>query len=108
MRVVELTAWPIRIPLKKPIRHASYKRTETDNLVIRCRLADGTIGFGEGVPREYVTGETITGALDLLKRSDLPSQLGEVNSFAEAVQQAEALHLAPVPGDDRRCQGNAA
>ena len=71
MRIVELTAWQVRIPLRKPIRHASHTRTDTDNLVVRCTLDDGTDGFGEGVPREYVTGETIDSALDLLKRSDL-------------------------------------
>lgn len=108
MRVVELIAWPVRIPLKKPIRHASHTRTETDNLVVRCRLSDGTLGYGEGVPREYVTGETIKTALELLRRTELSSQLGEVSSFAEAVQQVEAFKLAPIPGDERQCQGNAA
>ena len=76
MRVVEMTAWHVRIPLKKPIRHASHTRTETDNVVIRCTLADGTTGFGEGVPREYVTGETIDSALQLLKASAVPAQFG--------------------------------
>ena len=57
MRVVELSAHHVRIPLRKPIKHASHSRTETDNLVVRCVLGDGTIGYGEGVPRDYVTGE---------------------------------------------------
>jgi len=108
MRVVELTAWHVRIPLKKPIRHASHARTETDNVVIRCTLADGTIGFGEGVPREYVTGETIDSALQLLKNSDLARQLDACLDFPDAVRQAERLRLAPIPGDDRQCQGNGA
>ena len=108
MRVVELTAWHVRIPLKKPIRHASHTRTETDNVVVRCTLADGTIGFGEGVPREYVTGETIDSALQLLKNSDLGRQLDACLDFPDAVRQAERLRLAPIPGDDRQCQGNGA
>lgn len=108
MRVVELTAWHVRIPLKKPIRHASHTRTETDNVVIRCKLADGTIGFGEGVPREYVTGETIDSALQLLKTSDVIGQLDDCPDFAAAVGLAERLRLAPIPGDDRQCQGNGA
>lgn len=108
MRVVELTAWHVRIPLKKPIRHASHTRTETDNVVIRCTLADGTTGFGEGVPREYVTGETIDSALALLKQSDLAGQLDDCRDFPDAVRLAERLQLAPIPGDDRQCQGNGA
>ena len=30
MRVKEITAWQVRIPLKKPIQHASHTRTETE------------------------------------------------------------------------------
>ena len=108
MKIVELTAYHIRIPLRKPIRHASHTRTETDNLLVRCVLEDQTMGHGEGVPRDYVTGETIDGALELLRRSDVPAQLEPCSDFARAVALAEQLHLAPVPGDDRGCQGNAA
>lgn len=108
MRVVELTAYHVRIPLRRPVRHASHARTETDNLVVRCVLEDGTEGFGEGVPREYVTGETVVGAAALLRRSDLASQLEVCPNFPAAVAMAERLRLAPVPGDDRACRGNAA
>ncbi len=108
MRVVELTAWQVRIPLKKAIRHASHTRTETDNIVVRCVLADKTVGFGEGVPREYVTGETIASAFDLLKKSDLAGQAEDVGDFGVAVAMAERMRLAPIAGDERACQGNGA
>jgi muconate cycloisomerase len=108
LRVVELTACHVRIPLRKPVRHASYTRSATDNLVVRCVLDDRTEGFGEGVPREYVTGETIDTAIDLLRRTDVPAQLTPCAEFSAAVALAERLRLAPVTGDDRDCQGNAA
>ena len=108
MKIKEVTVRQVRIPLRKPIKHASHSRTETDNLLVRCVLNDGTAGHGEGVPREYVTGESIDSALDLLTRSDLPSQFEYCTTFAQAVAMAERLRLAPVPGDDRQCQGNAA
>src|SRR5688500_12827569 len=109
MRVVDLTAYHVRIPLKKPIRHASFRRTESDNLVVICRLENGVQGYGEGVPRDYVTGETIDSAMELLGRSELANQLKtECRDFGDAVRLAERLTLAPVPGDTRQCQGNAA
>lgn len=108
MRVVEMAVWQVRIPLRKAIRHASHSRTETDNIVVRVRLADGAMGHGEGVPREYVTGETIDSALALLKTSDLPAQLDDVADFPAAVALAERVRLADIPGDDRKCQGNGA
>lgn len=108
MKVAELTAYQVRIPLRKPIHHASHTRSATDNVLVRCVLEDGTEGFGEGVPRDYVTGETIDSALALLRRSDLAAQLEPCRDFPQAVALAERLRLAPVPGDDRGCQGNAA
>lgn len=108
MRVKEITAWHVRIPLKKPIQHASHTRTNTDNVVVRVTLDDGTIGFGEGVPREYVTGETIDSALALLGDSDVPAQLDDCRDFAWAIGVAERLRLKPIPGDERGCQGNGA
>lgn len=108
MRVVELEARQVRIPLRRKVTHASHTRTDTDNVVVRCRLEDGTVGYGEGVPRDYVTGETIDFSLDLLRKSDLPAQLEPCPDFAAAVRLAERLRLAPAPGDDRGIVGNAA
>lgn len=108
MRVVQLEARHVRIPLRRKVTHASHTRTDTDNLVVRCVLDDGTVGHGEGVPRDYVTGETIDFSLDLLRRSDLPAQLADCPDFTTVVALAERLRLAPVPGDDRQIQGNAA
>ncbi len=108
MQIVALEARHVRVPLRRPVRHASHARTETDNVVVRCELADGTVGWGEGVPRDYVTGETVESALELLTRSDLPAQLEACPDFGQAVRLAERLRLAPVPGDDRMCRGNAA
>src|SRR5947207_11880960 len=108
MQIVELTAYHVRIPLRRAIRHASHSRTETDNVLVRCVLDDGTEGFGEGVPREYVTGETIDSALQLLRRSDLAAQMEDCRDFPAAVGLAERFLLAPIPGDDRGCRGNGA
>ncbi|HLW67643.1 MAG TPA: dipeptide epimerase [Gemmataceae bacterium] len=108
MKIAELTAFHVRIRLKRPIRHASHTRTETDNVIVRCVLADKSEGYGEGLPRDYVTGETIDSALELLKHSDLPAQFEECKDFAAVLHWAERLRLAPVPGDERQCQGNAA
>jgi muconate cycloisomerase len=108
VNIVELTAHHVRIGLRKPIRHASHVRTETDSILVRCVLDDGTTGWGEGLPRDYVTGETITSSLELLRQSDLKAQLGPCRDFAVAVSQAEQLQLASVPGDERGCNGNAA
>ncbi|MFO0937065.1 MAG: enolase C-terminal domain-like protein [Gemmataceae bacterium] len=106
MRIVELAVHQVRIPLKKAIKHASHSRTETDNLVVRCALSNGNVGYGEGVPRDYVTGETVDSSIDVLKRSDLSAQLTPCSDYAQAIAVAERLTVSA--GDERGIAGNAA
>jgi len=108
MKIVSLEARQIRVRLKRPVRHASHSRTETENIVAVCKLADGSLGYGEGVPRDYVTGETIESSLELLKATDWAEQFRPTSDFADAVAMAEKLAVKPVPADDRKCHGNAA
>ncbi len=109
MRVAELTAYHLRIPLRKTIRHASHTRTDNDTLVVRCQLDDGTVGWGEGLPREYVTGETIESTFETLQATDLTAQLGpSFASFEEAVAIAGRVTVTSVGGNGRDCFGNAA
>ncbi len=107
MRIAELKVFHVRIRLKKPIRHASHRRADTDSLIVRCRLDEGSIGWGEGLPREYVTGETIEDALTLARETNWPSQLG--GSFSDLKEAAEICErIAPQrPGNVRDCFGNS-
>ena len=47
----------VQIPLRRPFRHAAAERAVTDNILCQVTLDDGTEGWGEGLPRTYVTGE---------------------------------------------------
>ncbi len=107
--VRSLDLYHVRVPLRKPIRHASFERTESDNLVVRVTLVDGTVGFGEGVPRAYVTGETIESTFVSLTGFDLSQALGQPPSdFAEAVRSISGLALPETEADPRGMAGNAA
>ena len=108
MHLVELTAVHARIPLKRRIRHASHTRTGNDALLIIARLEDGTTGFGEGLPREYVTGETIETAWDHFQSSDFSRFLGgELNDLPEVVARLDQFTSAPLAPGRRDCFGNA-
>lgn len=108
MRVTEITAFHVRIPLRKPVRHASHARTDTESLVVRCRLENGVVGWGEGLPREYVTGETIDDAWKLLQTTDLPRQLGGTwNGIPDALGALDQFQLTRPAVDDRDCFGNS-
>ncbi len=108
MRIAQLTAYHVLIPLRKPIKHASHARTETDTLIVRCELDDGTIGWGEGLPRPYVTGEDIDAAWEIFATSDLPQRLGfSWSSLPELIEPLREFQLPRTLQDERRCFGHS-
>ena len=110
MRVAEMIAYHVRIPLKKAIRHASFTREENDTLIIRCRLDDGTTGWGEGLPRDYVTGETIDSVFAQLLATNWRREAGDdAADLSAAVRLCSTLKLADAGASGKRdCFGNAA
>ncbi len=98
----------VLVPLRKPIRHASFERASSDNLVVRVTLADGTVVHGEGVPRPYVTGETIESAFASLASLDLPRILDEPADLAGLVRRLEAWTMPETEADPRGMAGNSA
>jgi L-Ala-D/L-Glu epimerase len=108
MRIRQLTAHVVRLTLKRAFSHASATRRETENLLVRCELADGTTGWGEGVPRSYVTGETPAGCIEQLARTPLGEQLSaDCESWQDAITLCERFSPAVERDDPRGCYGNA-
>jgi L-Ala-D/L-Glu epimerase len=106
LRRIEL--FHVAVPLKRSIRHASHERTTSDSLVVRATLADGHVGYGEGVPRAYVTGETIETTFAALAGFDAARHLGDPGDYTEVVRRLEALTLPETEADPRGMNGNAA
>ncbi len=63
VKVAGFELHPIRIPFKTPFTHARYERAETRAVIVVLRSTHGATGFGEILPRDYVTGETLDGVL---------------------------------------------
>ena len=62
----------VKWPFKFPIEHSLARNTATENLVVKLTDENGLSGYGEGVPRDYVTGETPHASLEGLKTTLLP------------------------------------
>lgn len=108
MRIRRFIAHVIRLPLRRKFAHASATRQDSENILIRCELADGTAGWGEGVPRPYVTGETPAGCFQQLSASPLGDQLAaDCNSWPEVVRLCEQFQPVHDREDPRGCYGNA-
>jgi L-alanine-DL-glutamate epimerase-like enolase superfamily enzyme len=108
MHIRKLTAYVVRLPLKRAFTHATATRDDTENVLVRCELADGTVGWGEGVPRSYVTGETPTGCLEQLAATSLHEQLsGDCNGWQDVIRLCEKFQPAAMNDNPRGCYGHA-
>jgi L-alanine-DL-glutamate epimerase-like enolase superfamily enzyme len=108
MSITSLKLFKVAVPLRKVVRHASFERSVSENLVVRVRLSDGIVGHGEGVPRSYVTGETVDSAFAALDGHDWARLIGKPRDFREVVGTLEALTLPEIESDPRGMAGNAA
>ncbi len=107
MRVAGYTASIVRVPLRRPFRHASTMRQSSDNLLVQCRLQDGTVGWGEGVPRSYVTGDTAEDSLRLLAEQPLQERFDcDCSDWPDVVAMLDRFHDFTVPDDPRGARGN--
>jgi L-alanine-DL-glutamate epimerase-like enolase superfamily enzyme len=83
MRIDKLEARALTIPFKSTFRHAAAERATTQALWVSAS-GDGFVGYGEGCPREYVTGESLRTAA------------GFVSQFADewrsAIRDLQTLH----------------
>ena len=62
MKIASITARTLAIPFNVAFRHASAERKAMQSLWVEVRAQDGTTGYGEGCPREYVTSESLASA----------------------------------------------
>jgi len=108
MCISSLTLFKVVVPLKRVVRHASFERSESENLVVRVTLTDGACGYGEGVPRPYVTGETLESTFAALEAHDWAQKLGRPVDFPQVVERMQSLTLPEIESDPRGMAGNAA
>lgn len=89
----------MELPFRFAFGHALAERRSSTNVLVRLALADGSVGWGEGVPREYVTGETVEGATAALAEGLGPALLGATVGEAEDVPELFADAVEPGDGE---------
>jgi muconate cycloisomerase len=77
----------VDLPFRRAFRHAAADRSRSESLFLKCVTDDGAVGFGECLPRSYVTGETRETAMVLLQESILPRLIGMEFASMEDVHQ---------------------
>ena len=112
MYIHRLTAFHVPIALRKPVRHASHERLRNDTLIVRCVMNDGSVGWGEGLPRTYVTGESIDSVWRHLEATDFTAlRDARFENALSAARAVDSFSLADVSPDEnisvRECFGNS-
>jgi L-alanine-DL-glutamate epimerase-like enolase superfamily enzyme len=88
--VTELQLFAVDLPFKTVVRHAAAARTTSESLFLRMTLDSGVDGWGEALPRAYVSGESRQDAFALLRDQVLPALVGQrFQSLPEVVSFLE-------------------
>ena len=103
MRLCRAEAFLVRLPMRLRVRHALADRRESLNLFVKLSDDQGNEGWGEGVPRDYVTGEVAETSFAYLAQVLLPSLLGTVIEEPDTLLPAVARLLTPTPGHQTSC-----
>jgi L-alanine-DL-glutamate epimerase-like enolase superfamily enzyme len=98
MIVRKVDIWRLKLAFLSPIRHNLANHEDSENIVIKIST-DGPAGYGEGIPRSFVTGEQMPGSLAFLQEVLAPAVLarnfpapGDVSHSLEALyRQTGAL-----------------
>jgi L-Ala-D/L-Glu epimerase len=89
VRITKITVYHVRLPLKIAFAHSRSTRSTAENVVVEALTDGGVSGFGEGVPREYVTGETPASSVRYLAKLDYSFLAGEWRSPAQGLSRLQ-------------------
>ncbi len=102
MQIDAVSVFTYPVPFKVVFRHASASRDRAENLIVAAR-ANGCVGYGEGCPRDYVSGETVSSGVRFIRAhrdalirdvSDVPSLRAWTAGHADAIDQNPAAFCA--------------
>lgn len=58
-----ISVWKARFPFRMAFSHNLASRREAETLLVKVVTSTGSAGYGQVLPRNYLTGETLDGAL---------------------------------------------
>jgi L-alanine-DL-glutamate epimerase-like enolase superfamily enzyme len=88
MIVVKLDTWHLKLGFLSPIKHNLATHEDSDSIVLGVTTGDAVTGFGEGIPRSFVTGEVLSDSLDFIHQVLAPAILTRDFPSPQALLQA--------------------
>lgn len=100
LTVKRLTIYPLSLRMKRQVAHAASQRAVSEPIVAAVELMNGIVGYGETLPRPYVTGETNASVLSRLREEFTKELLAfRPASFPEALEAIDALPMLSETGE---------
>jgi muconate cycloisomerase len=72
-QIDSIAIYRLRIPFHQAFHHATQSREESDAVIVRVKDDQGRTGYGEALPRPYVTGESTASMIAHLKERLAPN-----------------------------------
>ena len=108
MKISSACIYALNIPFVEAFSHSLSERNHSDSIIVKITTDSGISGFGEGVPRSYVTGETRDTSVDHIKNKLLPRIVGtQLDDIAIKHALAEINSLIPEPTAEGAVTWNA-
>ncbi len=84
MQIASFDILAVDLPFRRTVGHSAASRSTSGSIFLKCTTNHGAVGFGECLPRVYVTGEDRDSAYGLLRDRILPHLVGmEFASYAD-------------------------
>jgi len=98
----------VSIPFAEAFAHATHERDASDAVIVRVVSEEGVAGFGEGLARSYVTGETVESVRRHVRETIWPALRGAELPHEDATSllaETDRLLPPPAPTPDEAAAG---
>jgi L-alanine-DL-glutamate epimerase-like enolase superfamily enzyme len=95
--IQKIHIYQLRIPFQLQITHNLASRSTGESIVAVVEDDSGILGYGEGTPREYVTGESVSAscaAAEALASQSLEINCKTISDITTALKQVGSTELA--------------
>ncbi len=93
-KISRLEVFKVNIPFKVAFKHSLKSRRDSESIFVKVSLDNGIVGFGESLPRSYVTGNTQSSVYAQLKEF-MPklhgAELGPEREGASFIRSLEGI-----------------
>lgn len=92
MKIKSLTIKPLEIPFKVAFTHSSASRSQTAGVLVTAESQNGLTGYGEGCPRNYVTGEDMDSVMAFFEKHKHELQgIGDLEQLRNWINKHEKI-----------------